>query len=229
MGKRASLEGLLQLRSFAAALASGLRRRFERGRLRTVGSLADGLASRTTYVTQTSLYGYLKTRMGSRYQTYFLDEAFSQRLMQSVIEINAVALGDAIIYLLARHFVSSEAAVPREAEHRVEALALELYRVAYEQWRVEMRTAPVVMPDGQSAFADRIAVTDLRQGASLDVFREGAGRLLREAPIADELKALDEEIVMRSVINRWTLVWPQVSRRLDAASVVSDYLSTGTR
>ena len=51
--------------------------------------------------------------------------------------------------------------------------------------------------------------------------------LIRFAPVVDEFKALDEEIVTNSIRFRWLDVKQQLKKRLNAAGVASDWHETG--
>ena len=66
--------------STIAPLMANIRRvfgiRFDKSPIQTVEALTDFVETRAAYVAQTSLYGYLKTRMGTRYPHMFRDEVF---------------------------------------------------------------------------------------------------------------------------------------------------------
>ena len=50
--------------------------RFDKSAIRNVDDLAEFIQTRSSYVAQTSLYGYLKTRMGTRFRQVFEDDKF---------------------------------------------------------------------------------------------------------------------------------------------------------
>jgi hypothetical protein len=54
-------------------------------------------------------------------------------------------------------------------------------------------------------------------------FSGSAGDLIRFAPIIEEFKKLDEEIVRNSIRFRWLDVRAQLKKRLDAGSVCADW------
>jgi 2'-5' RNA ligase len=68
---------------------------------------------------------------------------------------------------------------------------------------------------------DRVARTDwLAVGKDEAAFTESPAGLVRWAPVMDELKELDEEIVRNSVRFRWQEVRRDFSRHLDLQAVL---------
>lgn len=68
---------------------------------------------------------------------------------------------------------------------------------------------------------DRVARTDwLAVGKDEAAFTESPAGLVRWAPVKDELKELDEEIVRNSVRFRWQEVRSDFARHLDAPAVL---------
>ena len=68
------------LKKFAEMLPNPLKAlaiRFDKSPIDSVDGLAEFARTRSSYVAQTSLYGYLKARMGTRFPVYFEDEVFS--------------------------------------------------------------------------------------------------------------------------------------------------------
>ena len=54
--------------------------RFRQGPITTVEGLTEFVQTRSAYVAQTSLYGYLKNRMGIKYPEMFADETMAQSI-----------------------------------------------------------------------------------------------------------------------------------------------------
>jgi hypothetical protein len=68
---------------------------------------------------------------------------------------------------------------------------------------------------------DRVARTDwLAVGRDEAAFSESPAGLVRWAPVMDELKELDEEIVRNSIRFRWQEVRRDFARHLDAQAVL---------
>ena len=67
---------------------------------------------RSAFVTQTTLYGYLKTRMGLKYTLMFSDDVFIQSVNKSKWNIFVVAVSDLTLFtvssLIKRDFINEK-------------------------------------------------------------------------------------------------------------------------
>ena len=87
---------------------------------------------------------------------------------------------------------------------------------------------------GKVVFADlqdmsgKIQIFVRRDAIGEAAFDGSVRDLIRFAPVVDEFKALDEEIVTNSIRFRWLDVKQQLKKRLNAAGVASDWHETGS-
>jgi len=176
--------------------------------------LAEFLDTRASFLAQTSLYGYLRTRAGMRYPELFDDDPFIEAINIAKWQVWLACLSDLAVYVgsrLAQH-------APRETP-RVSALMQSLVEQV-----LESAGSP---PEAGADFAseaervrDRVARTDwLAVGDSEAAFTESPTALVRWAPIVESLKELDEDIVRNSVRYRWQEVRREVAAKLDAQAV----------
>jgi hypothetical protein len=86
---------------FAADLRSVLGIRFNKRPLRSVEELVEFIHTRAAYVAQTSLYGYVKTRMGTRYPLMFQDDGFAASINAAKWRVFAACLGDLTVFAAA--------------------------------------------------------------------------------------------------------------------------------
>ena len=70
------------------------------GSIKTKEDLQSFIQERAAHVTQTTLYGYLKTRIGTRYQLMLDDEKYSDSVNIAKWNIYIAALSDLTIYAL---------------------------------------------------------------------------------------------------------------------------------
>nr|MBA3323896.1 hypothetical protein [Paracoccaceae bacterium] len=63
----------------------------------------------------------------------------------------------------------------------------------------------------------------------MEVFAGSAEDVIRFAPVSDQFKALDHEIVRNSIRFRWIDVREQLGRRLDPPPVCADWRSLAGR
>lgn len=173
------------------------------------------IETRASFIAQTSLYGYLRTRAGQRYPDLFDDDAFVVSINIAKWQIWLACLGDLGAYaggMLLRQsegdadrisgFMASivdeildAAGEPEDAgEEFTQHAALLRQRIVDCDWKA--------MEDGEGPFS------------------ESPGALVRWAPIVDSLKQLDEPIVRNSVRFRWQEVRREFRRSLDVTGVL---------
>ena len=69
------------------------------GSIKTKEDLQSFIQERAAHVTQTTLYGYLKTRIGTRYQLMLDDEKYSESVNIAKWNIYVAALSDLTLYV----------------------------------------------------------------------------------------------------------------------------------
>lgn len=186
----------------------------------SVAALEEFAATRSAYVAQKTLYGYVKTRMGTRYPALFEDEKIIASLNIAKMHVFAACLSDLTIYAVT-------AALPGAGSDTRAALARRCYAAGL---RANTGGAPAEF-SGRAAideFERRLALTDWQERARQpENFTESPRALVRWAPIADKLKKLDGEIVENSVKFAWRDIREQFNKRLDAGAVGADWVRTG--
>lgn len=181
-------------------------------------ALARFIETRASFIAQTSLYGYLRTRMGMRYPELFNDDAFVEGVNIAKWEIWLDCLSDLSVYAGSR--VAQE--LPGETP-RVNQMMNELVD--------DILTRTGTPPDAGKEFLphcdrvrDRIAHTNLLAVGERDAaFTESPASVVYWSPIIDHLKRLDEEIVLNSVTFRWQEVRRNIAEYLNARAVMSIY------
>jgi hypothetical protein len=184
----------------------------------SVAALAVFVSSRSTYVAQKTLYGYVKTRMGLRYVVMFEDDKIVASLNVAKLHVFADCLSDLTVYAVAE--TMRGAAVGNDTRA---ALARRCYRQGLDD---NVGEAPVEFsaPEAIAAFDARLAETDWPRAGRPDIFTRSPAALARWAPIADQLKRLDTEVIENSVKFSWPDIRAQLQKRLDAAAVAEDWM-----
>ncbi len=201
-------KGIFRLR----ALVERLGPRFERHAIDTPDLLADFLRTRSSYVAQTALYGYLKARMGTSYRRYFEDDVFSASIRTASIKLFLSCLSDLTVFAVA--LAERDGALPAGG---AAALAARCFRQAAAGGLVEAGPVPV---EALERFERRVRATDWPAAAEgRHAFAGSEADLVRFAPVIDEYKALDREIVTNSIRFRWRDVRDQIRRRIDAPAL----------
>lgn len=190
----------------------------------SVDELVRYVDTRSKFVAQTTLFGYIKTRAGTRYISLYEDETFTRSANIAKWEIWLACLCDLATY--------SVAGIGRRVSARpdeLEALAVHIVETvtAAEEIPVER---PQGFGDIPEAYARRAHATRWHRiepgegplAGSLDA-------LIEWAPIADELKILDKEIVRNSMRFKWKKVRDQFEKIIDADAVLADWRASGGR
>ena len=183
----------------------------------TVARVEEFAATRSALITQKKLYGYLKERMGVNYPKVFTDEVFTQSIDLAKLEIYAASLADLTCFCVANAMTD-----PLVQNQDRDAVARACYRhgLAFnaDEASDEQRAR------WTDAFDMRLGKTvwSLR-GEGGQHFIESPGALVRWAPIAEELKRLDREIVENSIRYAWIEVRTDYMARIRPDAVAADW------
>lgn len=177
--------------------------------------LAYFLRTRASHVAQTALYGYLRTRAGTRFPELFSDDAFVASINIAKWHVWLACVSDLAVY--AGGLVSRRTRAPAA---EVAALMQGVVHSLLEETGV-----PGEAGNEFEAHADRVRArmalcewSSLREGEG--PFSESPDALVHWAPIVDEIKALDAEIVRNSVRFRWLEVRQDLQRLLVVESII---------
>jgi hypothetical protein len=181
----------------------------------TPQALARFLDQRASFVAQTSLYGYLRTRAGMRYPELFTDDRFVASINIAKWHVWLDCLSDLGVYAGSRMAQGAPREMPRVAELMIATVGDILERTGSPAEAGSEFTAHA------ARVIDRVARTDwLAIGEGEAAFTASPAGLVRWAPVLDELKQLDEEIVVNSVRFRWQEVRKDLTSLLDHRAVL---------
>lgn len=191
---------------------------FRKGPIDSVESLALFVQTRASFIGQSSLYGYLKTRMGTSFRKYFEDDVFSRSIRISAIKVFSSCLADLAIF--------AAATAGRQGALTAEETAA-LARYCFERSLARHLDGPdhLHVPDGTlPAFNARTRQTDWSKAAEGESAFAGSARdLVRYAPVIDEYKGSDAGIVRNSIRFRWRDVRADLRKRIQPAAIAADY------
>ena len=182
--------------------------------IRDATALRVFLQTRASHVAQMTLYGYLRTRAGTRFPELFDNDAFIASMNIAKWHVWLACLSDLSVYagsLLHR-------SAPAE---QVGALISGLVGEVLAETGVPAEAGPEYAAHAQRVRA-RLALSNWPASDSEEsAFVESPAALVYWAPIVDELKALDESIVRNSMRFRWHEVRRELSHNLDPAAVLA--------
>ena len=164
--------------------------------IRSKEDLKDFIQARSAHVTQTTLYGYLKTRMGHKFTLMVEDEIFSKSINLAKWNIYMVALADCAFYVFS--YLITE-------KNLKENNCKDIYLNIIENEK-KNGLSDEIYEKSKSAFLKRLEIVDFKKYYLENAFRESGLALYNWSPIADELKVLDKEIVLNSIKLKWNVV-----------------------
>ncbi len=179
-------------------------------------ALAAFLKSRASHVAQTSLYGYLKTRAGTRFPEMFENPNLLLAMNMAKWQIWLACLSDLTVYIggLIRHRTRLDnEQVSQLLGRAVDSILDETGLPA---------DAPEEFPDTVERLKIRVANIDYSSVSDDEfAFSESPEALFRWAPIADELKKRDRVIVRNSVRFRWQEIRRSARKLLEAEKLAA--------
>ena len=178
-------------------------------------TLARFLDERACFVAQTSLYGYLRTRAGMRYPELFDDDPFVASINVAKWHLWLDCLSDISVYAGSRLAQLGPRELPRIARLMVEVVDGVLATTGSPAEAGTEFAAHVERVRNRVARTDWLAV-----GPDEAAFTESPAALVRYAPVLEELKQLDDEIVRNSVRFRWQQVRRDFAECLDPQALL---------
>jgi len=179
-------------------------------------ALRSFLESRASFVAQTALYGYLRTRAGMRYPVLFDDSGFTRSVNIAKWHVWLGCLSDLCIF--------TGGLLVKRGSARPDVVGT--FMLATLDAILEATGIPADAGGEFGAHAQRVRarVSHCDWAAVSDdatPFTESSAALVHWAPIADVLKQHDKLIVRNSIRFLWQDVRRALRRDLDAASVMA--------
>lgn len=174
-----------------------------------IESLSDFIGSRASHVAQTSLYGYLRTRAGTRFPELFENPDILKSINMAKWQIWVACVSDLSIFIgqLAKQTDIDEADI-------TQLLSDTLSQIFEEAGRPDEAGSDFNKSIDKAC--QRIAnFTYSKTIVDDDIFSQSPEALYYWSPIADELKERDENIVRNSVRFRWIEVRRSCRKLID--------------
>ncbi len=195
----------LSLNDFKIYLFALFKAFIPKKKIKNLDELENFIQTKSAWVSQVTLYGYLKTRMGTRYVLHFENDEFMSSVNIAKWNIYSVALQDLTLYsfsYLKAKFNYLEVNKAKEI----------FYKILDDETSNQMPLN--IIEEAKKVFNERL------QNINWDLYHDdlpfnpSALSLYKWAPIADELKTLDRKIVLNSVILKWGVVKKEFIERL---------------
>ena len=211
-------------RSYWQMLADyvGLGRRKNTAIIRTREDLVDFLSSRASHVSQSSLYGYLRTRAGTRFPQLFENKDLVQSINIAKWHVWLASLSDLCVFVGQNLYRSGRF----EADEIDRIMTSALREILAAQGDPDEAG-----PDYAAArdkHLQRVETCDWSRDRDDDtVFSRSPEALYYWAPISEELKEHDESIVKNSIRYRWIEVRRATRDQLDCEALLGQLRESG--
>ena len=174
-------------------------------KISNLDELEEFIQSKSAWVTQVTLYGYLKTRMGTWYVLHFENDKFMESVNQAKWNIYSVALQDLTF------FTFSYLKVNLNYEDFNKAKEI-FFKILDDEISNKMPLDLIELT--KKNFSERFQNINWDNYCNDLPFNPSALSLFKWAPIADELKTLDRKIVLNSMILKWDIVKKEFTERV---------------
>ena len=165
-------------------------------KINSKNDLQEFVQERSAHVTQTTLYGYLKTRIGTRYVLMLEDEKFSDSINIAKWNIYVAAISDLTLYVFSV-LIDQKNLKQNDAE--------EIFNNIIDN-EIKNGLKEEISNKAKENFKERIKHINWHKHYLDNPFKHSGLALYNWSPIADELKILDKEIVLNSIKLKWNLV-----------------------
>ena len=184
----------IKLEDFKVYLLAMFKSILPRKKIRDLTDLENFIQKKSAWVSQVTLYGYLKTRMGTKYVLHFDDEKFLGSINTAKWNIYSIALQDLTFYTL------SYLKVIKNYQNTEKSKII--YNSILEKEKNNGMPEEIIN-SAKTIFQERYDNINWEKYFNNLPFNKSALALYDWAPIAEELKTLDRKIVLNSMILKW--------------------------
>lgn len=192
-------------------------RKGEREPVDSVHALEKFVSTRSAFIAQKCLYGYLKTRMGTQFPQMFEDDTFAVSINIAKMNIYDACLSDLAVYATA---VSLDGSSAQDETRR--RLAARCHGKGLDDntgIAVESFSPQKARQDFQSRLT---AVAWHGSAKNADCFTKSPDALVRWAPIVKQHKDLDVLFVKNSIRYAWIDMRRILLRKLDRKAIADE-------
>ena len=175
-------------------------------KLASLDDLEYFIQSKSAWVSQVTLYSYLKTRMGTRYVLHFENDEFMKSVNLAKWNIYAVALQDLTFFTFSY--------LKANFNYRDVDKAKEIFLKILDD-EILNKMPEDIIEEAKRNFDQRLQNIDWNIYFNDLPFNPSALSLYKWAPIAEELKNLDRKIVLNSMILKWNNVEKEFKKLID--------------
>jgi len=187
----------LTLRDFKIYLFAMFKAFIPKKKIKNLDHLEEFIQTKSAWVTQVTLYNYLKTRMGTRYVLHFENDIFMGSVNLAKWNIYSVSLQDLTFFTFSYLNVNFN--------FREISKAKEIFNKILDD-EISNKMPLDIIETARKSFDERLEKINWNEYYQDLPFNPSALSLYKWAPIAEELKTLDRQIVLNSMILKWDII-----------------------
>ena len=195
----------LSLSDFKVYFFSLFKAFIPKSKIKNLDELEEFIQTKSAWVSQVTLYSYLKTRMGTRYVLHFDNDEFMKSVNEAKWNIYAVALQDLTFFT----FSYLKTNFNFEDTNKSKEIFLKILD------NETTNNMPLdIIYKSKKIFDERLQSINWNEYYNNIPFNQSALSLYEWAPVAEELKSLDRKIVLNSVILKWDIIKKEFRERI---------------
>ncbi|MDA9146870.1 esterase [bacterium] len=187
----------ISLKDFKVYLFALFKAFIPKKKIKNIDQLETFIQTKSAWVTQVTLYSYLKTRMGTRYVLHFDNDVFMSSLNIAKWNIYSVALQDLTFFSFSYLKVNFNYQDINQAK--------EIFNKILDD-EISNKMPLDIIEEAKRTFNERLQNLNWETYYKDLPFNPSALSLYKWAPIAEELKSLDRKIVLNSMILKWDII-----------------------
>ena len=195
----------LSLNDFKIYFFSLFKAFIPKSKIKNLDELEEFIQTKSAWVSQVTLYSYLKTRMGTRYVLHFDNDVFMKSVNEAKWNIYAVSLQDLTFYTFS--YLKTNLNF-KDLNKSIEIF----HNILDDESTNNMPSA--IIDKTKKKFEERFQSINWNEYCNNIPFNQSALSLYEWAPIAEELKTLDRKIVLNSVILKWDIIKKEFQERI---------------
>ena len=196
----------ISLNDFKVYLFAMFKAFIPKKKIKNLNDLEHFIQTKSAWVTQVTLYNYLKTRMGTRYVLHFDNDVFMASLDIARWNIYSVALQDLTLFTFSYLKVNFNYQNINQSK--------EIFSKILDD-EISNRMPLDIIEEAKKTFNERLQSINWEIYYKDLPFNPSALSLYKWAPIADELKTLDRKIVLNSMILKWDIIKKEFEKLIE--------------
>jgi len=196
----------LKLNDFKVYLFALFKAFIPKKKIKNLDELEHFIQTKSAWVTQVTLYSYLKTRMGTKYVLHFDNDVFMSSLNIAKWNIYSVALQDLTFFTFSYLKVNFNYQDINQGK--------EIFNKILDD-ETSNKMPLDIIEEAKKTFNEKLQNLNWETYYQDLPFNQSALSLYKWAPIADELKSLDRKIVLNSMILKWDVIKQEFEKLIE--------------